>query len=589
MTGFRADPSAPAPALALLLALLAAPATAQQPMQLLPPPQSLTPPTPQPVAVPAGAGPVAPSAAPLPGSQRLQEFYGGSVQGGGALAPVDNASIGIVETAASGLPATMWRGTDRTSATQLLEALPGAPRSRILRDLQFRLLTVIAQPPVGTSPPGQDFVATRIAKLSDMGEIEAVGQMTQAAGPMSGDAAQRLNIENLLNAGNATAACSTPMAQDSPDPFWTKLLIACQVIAGQNAQAMLNVDLLRERGVADTGFFVTVDYALGTRSTRPPANIGTDVLSQALLRAVNPRAAGTVSDKTTPAQLRQVAANTAAPIAQRIEAAERGEALGVIDPRQLVELYQAGADAPGLQAPVKRRAQAVREAMNAAEVADQVKAMQAAFRAAEGSALFTTMARALGERLVKIYPEHKTAPIAADTARAFLALNDFPRAVEWYYTVAGGATIDPQYQAPTVALWPVMQLADGVASIPWEPGFMGKWQAQNAKHPRAARRAAVLGALLPAVGEPTDPAEFNPPPATGFAAPPQAVLARLSQATQQGRVAETVALAAQAAGETELTALAPATLAAIVQALRQAGLPDVARRFAVEVALAHAL
>lgn len=589
MTGFRADPFAPAPALALLLALLAAPATAQQPMQLLPPPQSLTQPTPQPAAMPAGAGPMAPPGAPLPGSQRLQEFYGGSVQGGGALAPVDNASIGIVETAASGLPATMWRGTDRTSATQLLEALPGAPRSRILRDLQFRLLTVIAQPPVGTSPPGQDFVATRIAKLSDMGEIEAVGQMTQAAGPMSGDAAQRLNIENLLNAGNATAACSTPMAQDSPDPFWTKLLIACQVIAGQNAQAMLNVDLLRERGVADTGFFVTVDYALGTRSTRPPANIGTDVLSQALLRAVNPRAAGTVNDKTTPAQLRQVAANTAAPIAQRIEAAERGEALGVIDPRQLVELYQAGADASGLPTPVKRRAQAVREAMNAAEVADQVKAMQAAFRAAEGSALFTTMARALGERLVKIYPEHKTAPIAADTARAFLALNDFPRAVEWYYTVAGGATIDPQYEAPTVALWPVMQLADGVASIPWEPGFMGKWQAQNAKHPRAARRAAVLGALLPAVGEPTDPAEFSPPPASGFAAPPQAVLARLSQATQQGRVAETVALAAQAAGETELTALAPATLAAIVQALRQAGLPDVARRFAVEVALAHAL
>jgi hypothetical protein len=35
--------------------------------------------------------------------------------------------------------------------------------------------------------------------------------------------------------------------------------------------------------------------------------------------------------------------------------------------------------------------------------------------------------------------------------------------------------------------------------------------------------------------------------------------------------------------------VSPATLAAIVQALRQIGLPDVARRFAVEVALANAL
>ncbi|MDF3073624.1 MAG: Antifreeze glycopeptide polyprotein precursor [Alphaproteobacteria bacterium] len=573
MTGFRADPSA----LALLLALAAMPALAQQPIQLVPPPQPLG----QPAASPA--------ASPQQPSQRLQDFYGGPVQSGGQLSPVDNAAIGIVETVASGLPGDMWRGTDRGAAIQLLDAMPGAPRSRILRDLQFRLLTTIANPPLGANPPGQDFVATRIGKLSDMGEIEAVGQMTQAAGPMSGDAAQRLNIENQLIAGDAKAACNTPMTQGSSDPFWTKLMIVCHVIAGQNAQAMLNVDLLRERGVADTGFFVAVDYALGTRSTKPPANIGTDTLSQALLRASNPKAGGTLGNETTPAQLRQIAANVAAPLAQRIEAAERGEALGVIDPRQLLELYQAGADAPGLSPQAKRRAQAVRDAVRAGDVGDKVKAMQAAFRAAEGSALFTTMARVLGEQLVKIYPEHKTAPMAADTARAMLALNDFPRAVEWYYTVAGGATIDPQYEAPTVQLWPVLQLADNVGSIPWEPGFMAKWQAQNARHPRAAQRAAVLAALLPALGEPVDRAEFNPAPATGFAAPPQQALARLAQSAQQGRVAAAVALAAQAAGETPLTQLAPATLSGIVQALRQIGLQDVARRFAVEVVLAHAL
>jgi len=579
MTGFRADSCALTLAVLLAAAWVSGPVAAQQPIQLLPPPQPLGAPPPPPLG----------STGPLPPNQRVQDFYGGPVQSGGQLAPVDNASIGIVETVASGLPGDMWRGTDRGTAVQLIAALPGAPRSRILRDLQFRLLTTIANPPLGANPPGQDYVSTRIAKLSDMGEIEAVGQMTQAAGPMSGDAAQRLNIENQLIAGDAKAACATPMAQNSPDPFWTKLMIVCQVIAGQNAQAMLNVDLLRERGIADTGFFVAVDYALGTRSTKPPANIGTDTLSQALLRAVNPKAGGTLNNETTPAQLRQIAANIAAPLAQRIEAAERGEALGVIDPRQLLELYQAGADAPGLSAPAKRRAQAVRDAVRASDVADKIKAMQAAFRAAEGSALFTTMARVLGEQLVKIFPEHKTAPLSADTARSFLALNDFPRAVEWYYTLAGGSTIDPQYETPTAALWPVMQLADSSSSIPWEPGFMAKWQALNAKHPRGPQRAAVLAALLPALGEPVDRGEFNPPPATGFAAPPAAVLARLSQAAQQGRVAESVALAAQAAGETNLTALSPATLAAIVQALRQIGLPDVARRFAVEVALAHAL
>jgi len=579
MIGFRANRSA----LALFVGLAGAPAAAQQPIQLVPPPQPLGAPAPAPSPYPAA------TPAATQSNQRMQDFYGGPVQSGGSLAPVDNASIGIVEPVAAGLPADMWRGTDRATAVQLIEAMPGAPRSRILRDLQFRLLTMIAVPPLGANPPGKDFVAARIARLSDMGEVEAVGQMTQAAGPMSGDGAQRLNIENQLVAGDVKSACNTPMAQNSPDPFWTKLMILCQVVAGQGAQAQLNVDLLRERGVADTGFYVAVDYALGTRRTKPPANIGTDTLSQALLRAVDPKSGGTLGEGTTPAQLRQIASNTAAPIGMRIDAAERGEALGVIDPRQLLELYQAGADAQGLNAVVRKRAQAVRDALKAGDLAEKVKAMQAAFRAAEGSALFTTMARVLGEQLVKIYPEHKTAPMAADTTRAFLALNDFSRAVEWYYTVAGGATIDPQYEAPTVQLWPVMQLADNVGSIPWEPGFLPKWQAQNAKHPRLAQRAAVLAAMLRALGEPVDPNEFNPPPAKGFAAPPQQVLARLSFAAQQGRVAETAALAVQAAGETSLTALAPQTLASIIQALRQAGQPDIARRFAVEVALAHAL
>jgi len=564
------------------------PAAAQQPTQLLVPPQALGAPLPG-TAQPAAAPAPNPSGPPGPAQQRLQNFYGGAVQSGGALSPVDNASVGIVETAASGLPADMWRGTDRAAASQLIAGLPGAPRSRILRDLQFRLLTTMAMPPVGPAAPGQDFLGQRIAKLADMGEAEAVGQMMQASGPMSGDAAQRLNVENQLAAGDVKNACATPQAPASGDQFWTKLMIVCQVVAGQGAQAMLNVDLMRERGISDTGFYVAVDYALGTRSTKPPADIGTDLLSQALLRAVNPKASGRITGETSPAQLRQIAGNAAAAPAQRIEAAERGEALGVIDPRQLLELYQAGADAPGLAAPVRKRARAVRDAMQATEIGDKVGAMQAAFRAAEDSALFTTMSRVLGEQLIKIYPEHKTAPMAADTARAFLALNDFPRAVEWYYTVAGGATIDPQYEAPTIALWPVMQLADNVNSIPWEPGFLAKWQALNAKQRNAARRVQVLAALLGALAEPYDRAELTVPPGGRYAVAPQALLARLSQSAPQARIAESVALIAQAAGENDLTSLAPATLSAIVVALRQIGLPDVARRFAVEVALAHAL
>jgi hypothetical protein len=194
--------------------------------------------------------------------------------------------------------------------------------------------------------------------------------------------------------------------------------------------------------------------------------------------------------------------------------------------------------------------------------------------------------------MVRFYPEQKTAPVVADAARAALALNDQARAVEWFYTIVGGATIDPAYVAPGDRLWLVMQLADNSNSIPWEPGHLNKWRELDARrdNARAAKRQAVVAAMLQALGERYDPAELNPPAiVNGFANPPSGILDRLALAGEQRRIAETVALVCIAAGEQPLTALSPSTLAAIIGRLRQLGMEDVARRFAVEVALAYGM
>jgi hypothetical protein len=235
---------------------------------------------------------------------------------------------------------------------------------------------------------------------------------------------------------------------------------------------------------------------------------------------------------------------------------------------------------------------AARNVGTATDLKQKVAAIAAAFRAADNAGLFATMARVLGPQMVQFYPEQKTAPVGAEAARAALALNDQPRAVEWFYTIVGGATIDPQYIAPADRLWLVLQLADNTNSIPWEPGHLSKWRELDARrdHAHAAQRQAVVAAMLQALGEHYDPAELNPPAIVGgFAKPPAGLLDRLAVAADQRRVAETVALICIVAGEQPLTALSPDTIGAIIASLRRLGMPGAARRFAVEVALAYGM
>jgi hypothetical protein len=431
-------------AASLGLALLAGPALAQQPQPLSPPgrPYGQQPyGQPRTLAPPPG---VTGNEDNGRGDKSLQDFYGGAVQRGN-LTQIDGSSIGVIDNAAAGLPADMWRGTDRATAVSLIRALPAAPHSRTLRDLQFRLLANMAAPPVGNAT-GNDFFAARVGRLAAMGESESVGTMLRSLGPQTDESARRIDAESQLLAGDTSNACADAanFSRSSADPFWRKLQIICLIAAGNNSQAMLDTDLLHEKGLSDPGFFALVDYALGTRTGKLPANIANDALNSALLNAIKRPVAADSLVKAPPPVLRQMAGNTNLPIAVRLEAAERGEQLGVIDPEHLLKLYQAAADAPGLPPAMKQRALNARNVAQAQELQQKVAAIAAAFRAAETAGLFTTMSRVLGPQMVRFYPEQKTAPVGAEAARAALALNDQPRAVEWFYTIVGGATIDPQ-------------------------------------------------------------------------------------------------------------------------------------------------
>src|SRR5260370_19381174 len=67
----------------------------------------------------------------------------------------DDRPTGFLKAQTGGMPADAWNGTTLATAKRLVSALSAAPRSRALRDLQFRVLVSELKPPAndGTPPP----------------------------------------------------------------------------------------------------------------------------------------------------------------------------------------------------------------------------------------------------------------------------------------------------------------------------------------------------------------------------------------------------------------------------------------------------
>ena len=80
------------------------------------------------------------------------------------------------------MPADAWNGTSLATAKRLVSALPAAPRSRALRDLQFKVLVSELTPPAPDGSPPPSLFARKVEKLAAMGEGESLNEMVRSAG-----------------------------------------------------------------------------------------------------------------------------------------------------------------------------------------------------------------------------------------------------------------------------------------------------------------------------------------------------------------------------------------------------------------------
>ncbi|KIL99768.1 hypothetical protein CCC_03940 [Paramagnetospirillum magnetotacticum MS-1] len=576
-------------ALALGAVFLAAPVLAEQPGK----PLVLTSPNAESAQKPEAPTEL-PAAAPAQPAAHA-EFPGGPAKPGPRfeveeLKAPDPDAVGVLDEAQGGLGMAMWHGTPAALVRKVLPSLPAAAGSRAVHSLTRRLLLSAATAPEGNRGQSPSLLELRAERLFAMGEVDGLSSLLKAApGALASPGLSRLKVDTWLLAGDAKAACAEAPVMAQGGPLDPRLSVFCQISAGKTLEAGMALDMMRERKDADHAFIVAAEAMGGT----PPAKLDklpnpTPLHLAAFKAAKLPLPADTVAN-APPSMLHAIADNPAMAADLRITAAERAEALGILDTDSLrklmtgVSLTPAEQQAAGTQGDKSPRGRAMWLRAVGAEAAPAVRAELIAriLASATERRAFSATARLYAPLIADLKPAPDLVAAAPMMARALYAAARPEAAGNWLSL----AKTDPAGAKLAAGLWPLARLTR--VGLDPSPGDSFAGWAETALSDE--RRAVVTMAMLQAVGEPVPASALLAHAAGSSTAPgPKPAMKALLRASAEGtRRAETVLLASAALGETGLESIDPDTLNRVVVFLRQAGFEREARELATEAVLAN--
>lgn len=581
----------PVIALALVAGTLSAGAQQSGPIRLAPLPP------------PVGAN-NAPEARPAPDATDAVTSPGtGDVVIRGLDAVAEDA-VGVLGPDDGGLGNDMWAGTDRTTALRLLAALPAAYPNPEIRDLARRLLLSIAVAPANDGPARDDeasLLAARVAGLVAIGAPDDAIALARAANSrqVPDHLARPLVAAHFLR-GDTPAACGVlnGYAGGYAAPFWQRALIVCQIADGKGAEASLGLDLLREeRGEADP-VFQDIAYAVAVGAPVAPEQLEApgraNILTLALLNQAEAALPDWFLDTDDPALVRAILAAAGTDPLRRLRLAHRALRRGIVDPAEVVSVYD------GLEVADETIAEALADpdsvdrdrwlaylylaARNQSVAVARSEALWEAWtlaRAAEADDIVMATTAAL---LEDVPATNDFGWLAADATRAALLAGADELAIEWYLLVVRQARTVADMARATTILWPEMRIigrnppdapaepgkevadapvastAETIAAIaaartqtpvappprapvPWSPSRLSRWIELAANNPGTADIGTVLY-LLQIFGDPVSEenwhrASLAPRGEAAEVMPGVAALAGLARASVAGRRAET--------------------------------------------------
>ncbi len=580
---------------------LVQPSTLGEPIQLAPPTTLL----PQDGEAATGLGTRLDPADP----DATQEIEGIEIS---RLTELDPESVGILDPEHGGFSGNLWRGTERHTVERLLPRLPGALGSATMRDLARRLLLSNAAPP-DTRPGelserGMNLLALRVGRLAAMGDFEGLSGLLEVAPQRyDNEAVARARVETLFLGGRGGSACKEVrfrVAEHQGSIYWRKALVYCQILLDDPDGANLGLALLREEGAAkaDPVFFALADSLTGLNELDSSVSPAT-ALHLAMFQSSGKPLPVEVADQSSPGLLVLLARASANSLEQRTTAAERAVNLGLVTPAELAELYldyafdsEQRANAISLSkllTGADRRALFYQAARGQDVPAARAELLNVALLAAREDGSYGLMAQVLGPLVGEIPLQPELAWFAETAGRVLYAAGRFEQASAWLTLARQESLIDSQAAMAVSILWPYSRLAGSPG--PASERDLASWaEAQLGLTPEEiAERQLLLRTVFQALGQ-SDPLIWSDlvgaqPSDLAARQPDAAMIYALSEASQLGRLGETVLLALLALGEEGPGKVHPLVLHEVLSALTRVDLVYEARLLAIEAAVANGI
>ena len=575
----------------LLLAGLvtALPAGAQGPRQLFPEPMRPTSPPPQMPVMPR-LGPIAPLPPrepqverpyipQAPASERrptpaLRDLPGLRGPGPATPAPIVTQDLAPLQPWALGtLPATdrlarsPWDALPLPTIEATLRSLPAPTPWTAPLMLQRRVLLA----PVTSGAPEAGFFALRLERLVSLGLADAAAELADRLPPASRNQLQRPVFEVLLQGGRAAEACVGVQSLGNTGAYTAAARITCALLQGEAARAQVLAGVLRERQASYWGEVEPLATGAIDGEAGRLATVRGEL--QPLVRAVlrHGPAMKLEGDAARLEPLAQalLASNPSLDGAVRLRLAQAAARRGLSSPAALRAAY--------LAAPQDGGGAALRALAEATEPTAQAERLLAAWRRGGSGADRVLWAATLGQSLPELQPSPATAGAAAAVVPVLTFAGAPERLTGWELALRDPAR--PDLRSLRDRLLPYFAIA-GIAPPIELLGQTGDTAPDPAV--RLVLEALAQPSTAPSSGgdpvlEALRPAPTSPP--AGAQMPPVAPerVRGLSESVRLDAPAATAAIALLTLGEGEP---APEALAAVLRALREAGLVREAQQLA---------
>ena len=185
------------------------------------------------------------------------------------LEKVKISSLGLEDRKFLPNVVSLWEEINFERAVYLLDKFNYRIKSVVLKEMLNEVLSISQNPPKGESLLEIKFINKKLELIANLNELETLYKLIDLLpDDKSFDHWRELRVEHLLLKGEFEAdnfACRIvkEISVKNEDEFWKKAQILCQIILGNEDDAIFDAELLRASGSQDDNFFNLLYTMLG--------------------------------------------------------------------------------------------------------------------------------------------------------------------------------------------------------------------------------------------------------------------------------------------------------------------------------------